>query len=100
MEKDKMIEAALDRITSELDDVEGHSAMEHSLEECPDPLNCDQHGLEAGKNLTPDGGGPSVKIEVHKLGMPSLDGAKEKEEGKSEEGLSEDEAEQLRKLLK
>ena len=101
MKEDKLMDAALERIMNDLDDIEGKSAMEHSLEDCPDPLNCDQHGLEAGKNLTPE---PSaIKIEIHKPGMPTLDGEKLAEEGegtKSDEGLSPAEAEELRKLLK
>ena len=101
MQKEDLLDMALEKIMGEMDDVEGHSAMEHSLEDCPDPLNCDQHGLEAGKNLTPE---PSaIKIEIHKPGMPTLDGEKLSEEGegtKSDEGLSPAEAEELRKLLK
>ena len=100
MDKEKMIDMALEKIMEDMDGLEGHSAMEHSLEECKDPLTCEQHSGELGHHMTPDGGEPAaVKIEVHKLGMPSLDGAKEGE-GKAEEGLSADEAEQLRKLLK
>lgn len=93
-----MMDLALEKIMGELDDIEGKSSMEHSLEECPDPLNCDQHGLESGKALAPEEPA-AVKIEVHKMGMPSLDGAKE-DEGEADEGLSPEEAEQLKKLLK
>ena len=102
MDKAKMMDMALEKIMGELDEVEGHSAMEHSLEDCPDPFTCEQHSGELGKNLAPEEPA-AVKIEIHKPGMPSLDGEKlpeEGAEGKAEEGLSPEEAEQLRKLLK
>ena len=76
--------------------------MEHSLEDCPDPFTCEQHSGELGKNLAPEEPA-AVKIEIHKPGMPSLDGEKlpeEGAEGKAEEGLSPEEAEQLKKLVK
>jgi len=94
-----MLEKALAKIADELDGMEGKAAMEHSLEDCPDPLTCEQHGLEAGKGLAPDAE-PAVKIEVHKMGIPSLDGAKAEDGKKAEEGLGPDEVEALRKLLK
>jgi hypothetical protein len=104
MAKSDMLEMALDRIIGELDDIEGHEAMDHSLEECPDPLNCKMHEGELSENMTPDGGVPAaVKIEVHKVGMPTLDGKELPAEGKghrAEEGLSPAEAEALKKLLK
>lgn len=103
MDKEKMIDMALEKIMEDMDGLEGHSAMEHSLEDCKDPLTCEQHSGELGHHLTPDGGEPAVKIEVHKIGMPTMDGDKLPEEGedkKAEEGLSPEEAEQLKKLLK
>jgi hypothetical protein len=101
-QKEDLLDMALEKIMGELDDIEGKSSMEHSLEDCPDPFNCEQHSGELGKSLTPDGGEPAaVKIEVHKVGVPSLDGKPIPEDGKkAEEGLSSDEAETLRKLLK
>ena len=72
MDKAKMMDMALEKIMGELDEVEGHSAMEHSLEDCPDPFTCEQHSGELGKNLAPEPA--AVKIEIHKPGMPSLDG--------------------------
>lgn len=92
--KVELFDKALDQLMGDMDDLEGKGAMAHSTEECPDPLNCKDHEIESGENLTP--GEPSLKIEVHKLGMPSLDGAKESEG----EGLSAEEAEELKKLLK
>ena len=102
MDKEKMIDMALEKIMEDMDGIEGHSAMEHSLEECKDPLTCEQHSGELGHHLTPDGGEPAaVKIEVHKLGIPTMDGDKLPEEGEhAEEGLSPAEAEALKKLLK
>ena len=102
MKKDELMDLALEKIMGDMDDMEGHSAMSHSLEECPDPLTCAQHSGELGHHLTPDGGEPAaVKIEIHKMGLPSLDGAKLDEEGKKAEGgLSPEESEALKKLLK
>jgi hypothetical protein len=92
-----MFDAALEKMMGELDDVEGSSAMSHSQDECPDPLTCGQHDAEQAHSLSP--GGDGVTIEVKKMGLPSLDGSKE-EEGEGSEGLSPEEADQLRKLLK
>lgn len=94
MERDKMIDMALEKLMGDMDDLEGKGAMSHSMEDCPDPLGCKMHDSDVGENLSPE---PSVKIEVHKMGLPSMDGGKE--EGKGE-GLSPEEAEELRKLLK
>ena len=99
MKQSDMLEAALAKISDDLDGIEGKVAMEHSLEDCPDPLTCEQHGLEAGKALAPEEPA-AVKIEVHKMGIPSLDGVKSDEGKKAEEGLAPDEVEALRKLLK
>ncbi len=90
-----MFDAALDRIMSELDDVEGGSAMSHSVEDCPDPLGCTMHESENAEPLA--GGEKSPSIVEIKLGAPSMDG--DKAEGPAEEGLSDEEAEELRKLL-
>ena len=106
MDKEKLMDMALEKIIGELDDVEGRGAMAHSLEECPDPLNCNMHDGELGDSLTPDGGvqkgePAAVKIEVSKLGLPTMDGEKNPgDEEKAEDGLSPEEAEQLRKLLR
>jgi len=102
MDKVKLFDAALDKLMGDMDDMEGTSAMAHSQEECPDPLGCKMHDGELGKELAPEGGEPAaVKIEIKKLGMPSLDGAKEGDgEGKAEEGLSPEDEEALKKLLK
>lgn len=100
MEKEKLLDMALEKIMNELDDIEGHSANAHTLEECPDPLNCKMHdgdldGLAPGKQE--EGSPAAVSVEVHRMGLPTLDGGKEKEE-KGE--LTPEEAEELRKLLR
>jgi hypothetical protein len=97
LEKSALFDAALDRIMSELDDVEGGSAMSHTADDCPDPLGCTMHDSENAGSLSGDG---AVKIEVSKMGLPSLDGGPEEGESKAEDGLSPEEAEELRKLLK
>lgn len=99
MDKSALFDAALDRIMSELDDVEGGSAMSHSAEDCPDPMSCKMHDDEMGDNLSGKEGDPSIEIKVSKLGMPSLDGDSMEGESKAEDGLSSEEAEELRKLL-
>jgi hypothetical protein len=103
MDRASMFDKALARMADDLDDVEGSSAMSHSMDECPDPLTCTQHDSEAGDALSGDK--PAVSIEIHKLGMPTLDGAKEDKpslDDKGEEGqeLSSEDADILRKLLK
>lgn len=98
-----MFDKALEMLMGDMDDMEGSSAMSHSAEECPDPLGCTDHDMEHGKDLTPDGGGPSVKIEVSKMGIPSMDGKKEPsldDKGENGEELSPEDAEILKKLLK
>lgn len=102
MDKSALFDMALEKLMGDMDDMEGKGAMSHSAEECPDPLTCDQHDSELGEHLTPGEHEPAaVKIEVHKLGMPSLDGVKDEEEGsKADEGLSPEEAEALKKLLR
>ena len=100
MKSDEMIEKALDRIMNELDEIEGGSAMAHEMDECPDPLSCKMHESDESKPLVEEEH-PSVKVEIHKHGLPSLDGVSEEaEEGKAEDGLSAEEAEQLKKLLR
>ena len=93
MKKVELFDKALDQLMGDMDDMEGKGAMAHSSEECPDPLNCKEHEMESADNLSSE---PAVKIEVHKMGMPTLDGAKES----AEEGLSPEEAEELKKLLR
>lgn len=96
MDKNAMLEMALDKIMGDLDDVEGKSAMAHEMDECPDPLNCKMHEGSSSDNLTPEGGMPAIKIEVSKMKMPSMDG----KSAEDMDGLSDDESEELKKLLK
>jgi hypothetical protein len=97
MDKEKLIDMALEAISSDMDDLEGKSALEHSLEECPDPLTCDMHKGELSDNLSKDEKPDGIEVEVHKIGMPSLEGEKF---GKAEDGLSPEEADELKKLIK
>jgi hypothetical protein len=100
MDKTALLDMALEKLMGDMDDLEGASAMSHSAEECPDPLSCKAHDSELGENLTPGEKSPAaVEIEVHKGGLPSMDGEKS-EDSKAEDGLSPEEAEELRKLLK
>ena len=101
MKDDEMMEAALMRIMDDLDGIEGKSANSHSLEECPDPMNCTQHDSEVSDNLTPEGGKPAadLTIVVGKGMMPKLGSMEKGEEGKAEEGLSAEESAELEKLL-
>lgn len=98
MEKSEIMNMVLDRLVDEMDEVEGNSSMAHSQEECPDPLGCTMHDGEHGDNLS-EGKPSGVEVEIKKLGegMPSMEGAKE---DAAEDGLSDDDAEELRKLLK
>ncbi len=99
MDKTALLDMALEKLMGDMDDMEGSNAMSHSAEDCPEPLTCGEHDGELGKDLTPDGG--KVEIEVHKDGLPSMDGVTaEDQEGKAEDGLSPEEAEALKKLLK
>jgi hypothetical protein len=104
MKPSEMMEMALEKLAGDMDDIEGHGAMAHSAEECPDPLSCSMHDDEHGDNLSKvePGTADGVEIEIKKVGpgMPSMDGEKEEPEGKAEDGLSEEDAEELRKLLK
>lgn len=108
MNKSDLMEMALERLVGDMDDLEGDSAMAHSQDECPDPLSCTMHESEAGDALS---GKPSgVEIEVKKIGagLPSMKGTPSEppaeeaaeHEGAAEDGLSAEEAEELRKLLK
>ena len=98
MEKSEMMDAALDKILSELDDVEGNAAMSHSQDECPDPLNCKMHEAEASEPLEKLGpnDAPGITLEIKKEGMPSLGG----EDESGSDSLSPEESEMLKKLLK
>lgn len=101
MHKAEMFDKALDMLMGDMDDMEGKSALSHSMEDCPNPLECDQHDGEEGKDLTPDHDSRSLEIKVS--GLPTLEGKQEGKEGamnRAEEGLSTEEAEQLKKLLK
>ena len=95
MEKSDMLDSALSRIIGELDDIEGHEAMEHSMEECPNPLECEMHRPtmekpeEMDHEINPgemEGKPKIASIEVHKMEGP--------------EELSPEDAEMLKKLLK
>ena len=99
MDKSSLIDAALAKLGDDMDDMEGSSAMSHGLDECPDPANCKMHDDELGESL----GKPDVlSIEIHGKpaelapgDMPSLD-----DKGEKGEGLSPEDAEVLRKLLR
>ena len=106
MDKSALIDAALDKLIGDMDDMEGKGAMAHSLDECSDPLTCGMHDGELGDNLSPATAGEpaAVKIEVSHLGgnkgMPSLDGVTEGGEKGADEELSPEEADMLKKLLR
>ncbi len=103
-----MMDMALERLMGDMDDLEGDASMAHSQEDCPDPLGCKMHDSESGDALPAKPTG--VEIEIKKIGegMPSLKGVPgespseevSEHEGKAEDGLSAEEAEELRKLLK
>lgn len=90
------IEKALAMLSGDMDSLEGKSAMAHSLDDCPDPLGCDMHESENAEPLADKG----LTIEIKGAGMPTLDGAKAPESEGMGEGLSDEEAEALKKLLK
>lgn len=102
MNKSELMEMALEKLVGDMDDLEGTASMAHSTDECPDPLGCTMHEAESGDALSSDAkpgdkpGLPSMK------GTPSKgdDEAPEDPESPAESGLSEEEAEALRKLLK
>lgn len=102
MNKSEMMDMVLEQLSGDMDDLEGTASMSHSLENCPDPIGCSMHDDEHGDNLSPaaagkDGGGVEIEIKNIGDGMPSMDGAKEEA---AENGLTEEETEALRKLLK
>ena len=104
MKDSDSMDAALARILDDMDDLEGKAANAHSLEECPDPLTCTQHDEEMKDNLTPGDKKPAadLTIVVGDGMMPKLGGREagaEGEEGSADEGLSADEAAELRKIL-
>lgn len=94
-----MLDKALEMLGGDMDDMEGKSAMSHTLDECPDPFGCTQHDSELGQHLTQEPA--AVKIEVHKLG--GLGGLEDKpsleDKGEEGEGLDDEDAEILKKLL-
>lgn len=97
MDNESIIDRALAMLGDDMDGMEGKSAMAHGMDECPDPLNCDQHDDEMGDALGGDKGDmkegmkPALTIEVHGEGMSPAEGMGD--------GLKEDEAEELKKLL-
>ncbi len=95
MDRSAIFDAALERLMGDMDDMEGSSAMKHSVDECPDPMSCDQHDSELGENLTP-APKPAIAIEIKGAEPESMDEGMEAAEDK----LSPEEAEELRKLLK
>lgn len=102
-EKDKMslIDKALDMISSDMDGMEGHSAMSHSIEDCPDPMNCSMHDSELGDNVAPEqepGSPGAVEVTVHKMGMPSMEGKSASDE--EDDHLTPEDVEVLKKILK
>ena len=100
MNKSELMEMALERLIGDMDDLEGADAMAHGVDECPDPLGCTMHESESGDSLSSDAkpgdkpGLPSMK------GTPSKGDGEEVAEGAAEDGLSAEDAEELRKLLK
>ena len=100
MNKSEMFDKALSMLSNDMDNVEGNAALSHSMDDCPDPLTCGQHDSETGLNLAPEEGAPSVKIEISKWGLPSLDGVPSPDD-KGEEGqdMSPEDQEMLEKLL-
>ena len=105
MEKTDLLDKALEMIMGDLDDMEGSSAMSHSADECPDPLTCGAHDSELGSALAPGDKEPAVKIEVSKMGLPSMDGEKAEEpsiddKGEHGESLDQEDIDALKKLLR
>jgi hypothetical protein len=115
MENKDLFDSALSKLMDDMDDMEGSSAMSHSMDECPDPLICPQHDSETGENLTSEhsgtadnvtrnGADPVVSIEIKKMGLPTLEGDNGQDESGSgmeaDSGLHPEELEALRKLLR
>ena len=44
-DKTALLDAALEHFLGDMDDLEGSAVMSHSVEDCPDPLTCKDHGL-------------------------------------------------------
>lgn len=104
MKDSDSMDAALERIINDMDDMEGKAAMSHTLEECPDPMNCTMHDDDVKGNLTPEDGKSKTGLTIivgdgmmPKLGDKVSDGPGSEE--KSDEGLSPEEAAELRKIL-
>lgn len=98
--KSDMMDEALERLAGDMDAMEGRDAMKHPMEECPDPMTCTQHDDELGEGIAEDKP-VGVAIEVKPIpGMPSMEGEKSEGEGSAEEGLSPEDVEELRKLVK
>ncbi len=106
MNKSDMLDKALEMIMGDLDDIEGSSAMSHSADECSDPLTCSAHDSELGAPWASGDKEPAaVKIEVSKLGMPSMDGKTADEpsiddKGQHGEELDAEDVEALKMLLR
>ena len=97
-EGSSLFEAALDRLLGDMDDTEGKSATAHSVEECPDPLNCTAHDSESMGDLA-QSGKPSLEIEVHKAMAPGDVEPSLGDKGEEGEGLSEEDKNILKKIL-
>lgn len=95
MDHRDMLEAALDKMMGDLDDIEGKGAVKHSLSECPNPEECDQHSDEMPKM---DDGGEEMpdKKDGHSA-LPIMSVSVEKMKPKSE--LGPEDIEMLKKLL-
>ena len=99
MKDDKdLIDVALSKILDDMDDMEGKGAMEHSLEECENPMECNQHGTDAEDGLNPGDSEhkPVLEVTIEKHGSPTMTGSGE---SGAEESLSPDEKEMLKKML-
>ncbi len=95
MDKNALLDMALEKLMGDMDDIEGSSALEHDIDHCEDPLSCTMHDGELGENLSGGEGKPDlVKIEVKKMGLPTLEVGK-----KAEDGLDPEDLEKLRELL-
>lgn len=99
MNKSDLMEMALEKLVGDMDDLEGAAAMAHDVEECPDPLSCTMHESESGEALSSDA------KPGDKPGLPSMKGTPSKGDGDgaespAEDGLSDEEKEALRNLLK
>jgi hypothetical protein len=103
MEKEEMLDKVLAMLSGDMDDIEGRGAMEHSMDECPDPLGCTMHDGEHGDSLSGLAAGDkspaAVTLEVKKGGLPSMEGELGDGE-KAEDGLDPDTLDALKKLLK